>query len=383
MTDAQLLTYALRLPTSSPYSAVRNINPVGRSYPGGGYDPGEAVVMTDPQQLATRLGALRQVVEQNQNPYNGIVIGDTPGGAQSALLNLRAQNIQIEQENARRAEAARQADLNRQLQLQIESARSRLNNTELMDRLLNSQADRALRQQQMQANTILGQGNILAKLAESAARSAPVDMTPINQLLGIGRQIDQQSAGVNNDINALLAQIQPRAEAAARANGLMVNYGEDGLPQFRFLNNADPSNATKYYAAMDSTYNIPATPIPGDWENRTAPIDLRTQYNNLLNRQMQLDQGARNYADDLKVALQTRNDRRSSGADAAVTDIYNRIAQALQSLNQPAQVAPLQSAAAQLLAQRGNVVGSGTSYRRPTPPAPKRWVMNNGAFTRN
>lgn len=359
---------------SSAPPGYRNVTPPGLSLVGQ-YEPGMVVRETDPQKIATTLSRLRTAVETagggGGSQWAGTVIGDTPGGAQSALLSLRSQNIQAEQEAARRADANRNAALDRQLRAQLESHANALRSTQLADQLLSSASARDIAAREQELRRILGIGDIEVKRAGLATRNQPTDNSLIEALLGVRPQLDEASSANDSAIGNLLAQIQTNARTAGRANNLLVDYGEDGLPQFKFLNPAAATSPEALYAAEDAAYTMPGR-------------DLRSELNNLLAEQARLEAGRKTYANDWAMALKTRNDRQAMAVPAATEQALAQVLAALQAAGTTQRPAnTLQSRAAQLLAERGNVVGPAASRRPPAPKAAKTWRLGvDGRLTR-
>ena len=347
-----------------------SLAPTGWNMPGQ-YDPG----------MASTLSALRQQVEAagaggggGGDPWAGAVIGDTPGGAQSALLNLRAQNIQIEQEAARRAEQARQAALDRQLRAKLEQDSADIRRTQLADNLLSSASSRDIAAREAELRRILGIGDLEVKKAGLTLRGQPADNSILEALLGVRPQLDEAAMANEAAIEKTIAQIQANARNTARTNNLLVGFDRDGMPQFSFLNPSAVTSTAPLYAAEDATYTLP----PGR--------DLRAELNNLLAEQSRLNAGRKTYESDWNTALKIRNDKRDAQIPAATEQALAQVLAALRAAGQPP-ANTVQSRAQQLLAARGNVIGAapGASTRRPpAPKAAKTWRLDvNGNVTRN
>jgi hypothetical protein len=356
-------------PGMVPVRGNASLPPTGWNMPGQ-YDPG----------MASSISALRQAVEASGggggggggggNPWAGAVIGDTPGGAQSALLNLRAQNIQIEQEAARRAEAARQADLDRQLRSRLESDANRIRSTQLADQLLSSASARDIAAREMELRKILGIGDIEVKRASIGARNQPVDNSLLDALLPVRGEIDSAALGNEAAIEDLIAKIQGNARGAARANNLLVGFDRDGMPEFSFLNPAAAATPAPLYAAEDATY-------------ANGGVDLRSELNRLLGEQSRLAAGRKTYEDDLRMAMAVRKDRQDVAVPAATQQALDQVIEALRRAGSPTPAATVGTRAQQLLAARGNVIGASTR-RPPAPKATKGWRLDaNGNVTRN
>ncbi len=361
-----------------------SLAPTGWNMPGQ-YDPG----------MASTLSALRQQVEAagaggggGGDPWAGAVIGDTPGGAQSALLNLRAQNIQIEQEAARRAEQARQAALDRQLRAKLEQDSADIRRTQLADNLLSSASSRDIAAREAELRRILGIGDLEVKRAGLTLRGQPADNSILETLLGVRPQLDEAAMANEAAIEKTIAQIQANARNTARANNLLVGFDRDGMPQFSFLNPSAVQSVAPLYAAEDAAYTLPPTPSPieGDYERVAPGRDLRAELNNLLAEQSRLNAGRKTYESDWNTALKIRNDKRDAQIPAATEQALAQVLAALRASGQPPAAGTIQSRAQQLLAARGNVVGTPAtgSRRPPAPKAAKTWRLDvNGNVTRN
>lgn len=379
MTDAELLTLALRLPTGSPGAATKRVFVPGRAGIGSP-DPGMIVPEDDPQKLASALATLRTQTQggARDNPFWGSVVGDTPGGAQSALLNLRAQNIQIEQEAARRAEAARQAELNRQLQREIQAQANQQRAAEFARATQQDTVAQQMKQAELELRRMLGLGELQTRADATGTRYRPADTRLIDALQPYGRQLAESESSNQAELANLMSLLQSNARNSGRERNLLVSFDRSGLPVYE-----DPSqdvNVPNLYDAEDAAYRLPDTVATSA---NLPSTDLRALLNKAWAQQEQLALGRKNFENDMKMAMAVRNDRQPIPPDAASQQVMSAVMQALAT--PPQQQTSVQTAAQRLLAERGYLVPTGQPNGRPAAgaaPAPPRWVLRNGQVVR-
>jgi len=326
---------------------------------------------TDPQKLAKALDFLRSQVATDsaaRNPYANIVIGDTPGGAQSALLNLRGQNIQIEQDAARRAEAARQFELQRRQAAQQAQINNAFQSLSLQRAFQNDAADRAAKQQEMELRRLLGIGNIEADIAKYTNARMPPDLSQLQELLPYGQRISAAEVENETALGKLLSELAANARKVATERDLLLKFNSEGSPSYGFLNpaNLPPGVGAKdLLAAEDAAWQV---------GNR----DLRAELNKLLQEQTRLTAGRANYEDDLKLAKSLISQR--TQVPEVPAELVNAL-KVLQQFNPMAPAAPALTPAQQLLARSAPAA---STSRRTEMPAPRKtvWTLKNGKVTR-
>lgn len=263
--------------TSTPYQS-----------PGVGVGGGNMLIMKDPQGVAAANAAWRGALEQSQGGggggYQGMVFGDTIGGAQGNLLNLRQQNISraLQQAALQAQQQARQDSLRQQQEYHNQSLQLGRENAQIAD-----QRARTIAANQMGYNyDALAERdnssyrNFLAQMAKlqsdtglrSATESAQADVaTKLNRALQQNSALDQALGQSYDQENALLEMLQNLGGEATEIYGAPMTVGKDGMPSFG--TGARAGQAEQYMWGQNGGMNLP----------------LRQQYDAILGGRTKLD----------------------------------------------------------------------------------------------
>lgn len=251
--DTMALLRALNAPPAlGRYSAARSDPANTGLFPLIGSGPGASMWMKDANGVAQAANAWRDAIGE-VNPYEGMIFGDTPGGAQSNLLNLRSQNISRAMRMAEMAaqEKARQDSLAATQQYH-NAANQRASQNDWLDFL----SQIAGRQQ-----------DTSYKDAVSGARQSLAGQ--MQALTGQRSALDAQDVSAMGSEDELMNLLLERAGAASTAYGtnsgpLKYTIGNDGIPKFQ---NADAEQAM--------------------WGGGQQDLDVRGMYNKLSADQAQ------------------------------------------------------------------------------------------------
>jgi len=220
--DTMALLRALNAPPAlGRYSAARSDPANTGLFPLIGSGPGASMWMKDANGVAQAANAWKDAIG-DVNPYEGMIFGDTPGGAQSNLLNLRSQNISRAMRMAEMAaqEKARQDSLAATQQYH-NAANQRASQNDWLDFL----SQIAGRQQ-----------DTSYKDAVSGARQSLAGQ--MQALTGQRSALDAQDVSAMSSEDELMNLLMERADASSTASSYAskspVKYtiGADGIPKF-------------------------------------------------------------------------------------------------------------------------------------------------------
>lgn len=223
--DTVALLRALNAPPSlGKYSAAYSDPSFAGLFPGIGSTAGTgALRMKDAAGVQAAANAWKQALEEGSNSFNGMVFGDTPGGAQSNLLNLRSQNISRAlrmaelqaQENARQSALAESAAYHR-------DANERAAQNDWLDFL---------------SSIARNQQDSSYKDAVATARGGLAQQ--MEALAGQRNALDARESDALQNESDIMGLLLERADAASTAASYKSNspvkytIGNDGIPHFQ------------------------------------------------------------------------------------------------------------------------------------------------------
>lgn len=213
---------ALTRTRPNPLSAKMSDTSFTGLFPGiGSTDSTGILRMKDPAGVRAAAQAWQDTIGE-ANPYDGMIFGDTPGGAQSNLLNLRSQNISRALRMAEMAaqERARQDSLAAQQQYH-NAANQRASQNDWLDFL---------------AQVTGRQQDASRQNAVSRARNSLAGQ--MQALTGQRSALDAQDVSAMGSEDELMNLLMERADAASGAYGsagspAKYTIGNDGIPKFQ------------------------------------------------------------------------------------------------------------------------------------------------------
>ena len=221
--DTVALLRAINAPPSlGKYSAAYSDPSFAGLFPGIGSTGGAAIMrMKDAAGVQAAANEWKKVLEEGSNSFNGMVFGDTPGGAQSNLLNLRSQNI---------SRALRMAEL----QAQENARQSALAESAAYHRDAN---ERAAQNDWLDFLSSIARNQQDAGYKDAVATARGGLAQQMSALTGQRGALDAQDAAALQQENDLMALLGERAEAASTAYGSAsgpapYTYDADGIPKF-------------------------------------------------------------------------------------------------------------------------------------------------------
>lgn len=286
---------------------------------GIGTGGGMQLVMKDQQGIGQAASNWARARMQTEDPYAGLIWGDSIGQAQQTLLNERARRVQ---EALAREQMDMARDREARIYRQAEADRARLAENDRLD--------------------------FQAQLAQALSRGrttnaqALENLSRMRLLASSGDALTRDRAQAEADLRALESAMFSRANRAVSGNpDAAIRFRSSGLPEV--YSPTDRLDANVMRQIEEATYEGGA----------------RDQYENLLARLSELDSAYKNWSTDSAFAF------RQPTAQVDLSPIENLLAGRSPTVAQ---------SAAQILDQAR---ARGAAYRLPpTVPAPRRWTFD-------